>query len=363
MRNSRGLFVFALILGFISPAVASQSAPKLDMTSSVSSATVSPGQSITITAQATAVNAVSGIEINFCRLYEQRHLFGPKRILGASVSRPGRPLPKTSSGPFPRKRPPALIRFTSICGNIRNRVREYSSQARPSLLKSGRLRPSAACAAHRTSRCCRTRRLPIFVIAGTASSVTGPCPWNWSCAGVNGGANASCSAALSTVAPKVCVDSSGTSHASGSNLHTLQMSQISGSIAATTAQCPNGGAQPTLTTVTQAYLCTNGLQAAQGSSVSTTADNGNPTCNTAPKACVDSNGASHASGSSYTLTATAAGSIAATTTQCPNGGTQPTTISTSQGYMCTNGIQTAQGSATTTTTDNGTPELITRPHP
>src|SRR5271170_8141844 len=76
-------------------------------------------------------------------------------------------------------------------------------------------------------------------------------------------------------APAACGSTS-----SGSTV-TETVSTISGSIAATTAQCAYGGTQPTTTTVTQVELCTNGTLADQGSSVSTTVDNGNPACNAA----------------------------------------------------------------------------------
>jgi hypothetical protein len=78
---------------------------------------------------------------------------------------------------------------------------------------------------------------------------------------------------------------------SGSTV-TQTVSTTSGSIAATTAQCPYGGTRPTTTTVTQVQLCTNGTLANQGAPVTTTVNSGNPTCNTASVngACGSSNG-------------------------------------------------------------------------
>ncbi len=135
--------------------------------------------------------------------------------------------------------------------------------------------------------------------------------------------------------------------ASGSTT-TKTVSTTTGSIAATTTQCPYGGTQPTTTTVTQTYLCTSGTLTAQGSPVSSTVDTGSPTCN-APASC-----GNIASGSTTTKTvSTTTGTIAATTAQCPNGGTQPTTTTVTQTYLCTNGALTAQGSPISSTVDTG----------
>jgi len=67
---------------------------------------------------------------------------------------------------------------------------------------------------------------------------------------------------------------------SGSTV-TKTVSTTSSTIA-TTTQCPYGGTQPTTTTVTQLYLCTNGSLSADGSLVSTTTNSGSPTCNLTP---------------------------------------------------------------------------------
>lgn len=97
-----------------------------------------------------------------------------------------------------------------------------------------------------------------------------------------------------------CTDVNGGSHASGST-YAVQISQSTGSVAATVGQCPNGGTQATTTTVTQSYLCTNGQQAAQGNPVTDTTNNGNPVCNTAPV-----NGACGAANSTNRTTAPSA---------------------------------------------------------
>jgi hypothetical protein len=72
---------------------------------------------------------------------------------------------------------------------------------------------------------------------------------------------------------------------------------------------------------------------------------------TAPAAC-----GSTPSGSTVTQTlSTTTGSIAATATQCPYGGTQPTTTTVTQVQLCTNGTLTNQGTSVSTTTNTGSP--------
>ena len=62
------------------------------------------------------------------------------------------------------------------------------------------------------------------------------------------------------------------------------------------------------------------------------------------------------SGSTVTQTvSTTSGSSAATTTQCPYGGTQPTKTTVTQVQLCTNGTLANQGSPVTTTVNSGNP--------
>jgi hypothetical protein len=49
------------------------------------------------------------------------------------------------------------------------------------------------------------------------------------------------------------------------------------------------------------------------------------------------------------------GTTPATTSQCPNGGTQPTVTTTSQTYLCNNGTLTAQGLPISVTSNSGNP--------
>jgi len=138
-------------------------------------------------------------------------------------------------------------------------------------------------------------------------------------------------------------------HASGSS-YVLTISTSTGTTTPSVAACPYGGTQPITTTTTQTYSCTNGVQTAVGASVSTTVNSGSPTCK-APLAC-----GTHASGSTYTLTTgTSTGTTTPTVAACPFGGTQKATITTTQLYECTNGVQTAEGSPINSSTPTGTP--------
>jgi parallel beta-helix repeat protein len=244
--------------------------------------------------------------------------------------------------------------------------------------------------------------------AGSASVISGSGPWNWSCTGSDGGASASCTALR---APLACIDAGGASHASGTT-YSIQISSTPGTTTASTAQCTYGGTQPTVSTVTQSYMCNDGMATAQGNQVSTTVNNGSPTCDPPPvdgvcgaangivvasapatnlcgtgtasavsgsgpwnwsctgsnkgtnascsarppASCTDDNGVRHASGATYSVQLSSTnGTTAASATQCSNGGTQPTVITVTQSYMCNDGVITAQGNQVSTTVNSGSP--------
>jgi len=111
---------------------------------------------------------------------------------------------------------------------------------------------------------------------GSAMAVSGSGPWTWTCAGLNSGANANCA---TSVVVKPCVDANGALHANGVTY--TQQVNTTGSTPVTASVCAYGGTQPTLTTVTQTFLCNNGTSVAQGSSTSVTENNGGLSCNAA----------------------------------------------------------------------------------
>lgn len=135
-------------------------------------------------------------------------------------------------------------------------------------------------------------------------------------------------------------------NASGST-YTKTLSNTNGTRDAEVNECAYGGTVSTVTTVTQSFSCTNGVETAIGTPTSVTSTNGVANCKPALPC------GTNASGSIYTKNvSTTYGTREATTTECANGGTVQTTTVTNQTYTCTNGVERVKGDPTTSTIDS-----------
>jgi len=145
-----------------------------------------------------------------------------------------------------------------------------------------------------------------------------------------------------------CLDPDGNILNEGSS-RSVTLGTSAGSRAATSAECPYGGTVPTLTTHQQAMVCSANKIVASGSPADTSTDTGAPICN-APIACTDASGTLHPDGSAFSASGTPAFlTRAATAQECPTGGTVQVSTTSSQAFVCTQGVLATVGQPTTQT--------------
>jgi len=212
-RSMVNVFVLGAILLAVSVPAALASS-NIQMTSTASASTVSPGQSVTISTQVTAIQSASNMMIYFSLYSSSGAYLGAQSYSNLNFAA-NQPVSKTFSWTVPAKTANGkysvhvdlwqLTSSGSLSANVGGNVISFTVASTATNGVCGSSNSTALSGAPATSTLCTT---------GTASSVKGTGPWTWSCTGLNGGKTASCSASLAMLKP--CVDANGTSHPSSS---------------------------------------------------------------------------------------------------------------------------------------------------